>query len=269
MLNRPVTKGSLRKTILRPFKIWPEFRYWVFLLAVFSAIFIEETAFAGPPEIDNQYQQAKTLIEFEKIAEKIQKILETEPNRPEWQWRLARSHYSVAKRADNEDIKNFHFNRCIDRSSRALELKPDSAISYFFRSLCRGKQGEMNGIWASLGIIGPFEEDMKKALELDPAIENGGPHRALGKLYLELPFFLGGNGDQSIYHLEEAVRLGPNYAENHLGLAQAYYAKNNLISARKSLLTLMRLTDNVADNEDLLDIREKGQELINKLTSDQ
>ena len=91
---------------------------------------------------------------------------------------------------------------------------------------------------------------------------------AVGKLYLELPFFPGGNTDQSVYHLEEAVRLGPDYAENYLGLAQAYYAQNNPIFARKTLLTLMRLTDNVADDEDLLELRKKGQELINKLPSD-
>ena len=148
-------------------------------------------------------------------------------------------------------------------------MNPDSAISYFFRGLCRGKQGEMNGIWASLGVIGPFEEDMKKAIQLDPAIQNGGPPRALGKLYLELPFFLGGNVDQSVYYLEQAVSLAPDYAENHLGLAQAYYAKNNLISARKTLLTLMRLTDNVAEDKDLLKIRKEGQELINKLDPDE
>ncbi|HIK57703.1 MAG TPA: tetratricopeptide repeat protein [Nitrospinaceae bacterium] len=124
----------------------------------------------------------------------------------------------------------------------------------------------MNGIWASLGVIGPFEEDMKKAMEFDPSIQNGGPFRALGKLYMELPFFLGGNMDQSVYYLEQAVRLGPDYAENHLGLAQAYYAKNNLISARKTLLTLIRLTDNIVNDKDLLKIRKEGQELINKLT---
>ena len=82
---------------------------------------------------------------------------------------------------------------------------------------------------------------------------------------MKLPFFLGGNGDQSVYHLEKAVRMGPDYAENHLGLAQAYYAQNNFTSARKSLLTLLRLTDNVADDEDLLNLRTEGQELMKKL----
>jgi tetratricopeptide (TPR) repeat protein len=261
-----MTKGSLRKTIFKfPSHNW-RFPTWVFLLAVFPSLLIGNTTFAGPSEIDRGYHQAKTLLEFQKIAEKIQKLIEKEPNESEWQWRLSRSHYSMAKKSADEDTKNLHYDLCIDLSSQALEFKPNSAISFFYRGLCRGKQGEMKGIWASLGIIEPFEEDMKKAMKLDPTIEQGGPHRALGKLYLELPFFLGGNNNQAVFHLEQAVRLGPEYAENHLGLAQAYYAKNNLISARKSLLTLMRLTNNVSDDEDLLSIRTKGQKLMNKLT---
>ncbi len=240
----------------------------VFLLAVFLVFLTGKTSFAGSAEIDKQYQQAKTLKEFERIAEKIRKSLEKEPGSPQWQWRLARSHYAIAKRTEDEDIAIQHFDQCIEHSSRTLEMQPDSAIGYFFRAICRGKQGEMKGMWSSLGIIDPFEEDMKKALQLDPTIQNGGPNRALGKLYLELPFFLGGSTNQSIYHLKEAVRLSPDYAENHLGLAQAYYAKNNFTSARKSLSTLLSLTDNVADNEELLKLRTKGQELMKKLATD-
>jgi len=233
--------------------------YGVILLTLFLLVLTGQAT--AQSEIDKRYQQAKTLKEFELIAKEIQKILEYEPNQVEWQWRLARSHYSIAKR--NKDTHQFDL--CIEHSSRALEINPDSAISYFFRALCRGKQGEIQGIWSSLGIIEPFEEDMKKALELDPIIQNGGPNRALGKLYLELPFFLGGSTSQAIDHLKEAVRLDPDHAENHLGLAEAYYSKNNFNAARKSLSTLQRLTHNVADDEDLLKLRKKGQELMNKM----
>jgi tetratricopeptide (TPR) repeat protein len=233
--------------------------FGVILLTLFLLGLIGQAT--AQSEIDKKYQQAKTLKEFERIAEEIQKILAHEPNQIEWQWRLARSHYSIAKR--NKDTHQFDL--CIEHSSRALEIKPDSAFSYFFRALCRGKQGEIQGIWSSLGIIEPFEEDMKKALELDPIIQNGGPNRALGKLYLELPFFLGGSTSQAIYHLKESVRLGPDHAENYLGLAEAYYSENNFTAARKSLSTLQRLTHNVVDDEDLLKLRTKGQELMNKM----
>ena len=233
--------------------------YGVILLTLFLLVLTGQAT--AQSEIDKKYQQAKTLKEFERIAEEVQKILAHEPNQVEWQWRMARSHYSIAKR--NKDTHQFDL--CIEHSSRALEINPDSAISYFFRALCRGKQGEIQGIWSSLGIIEPFEEDMKKALELDPIIQNGGPNRALGKLYLELPFFLGGSTSQAIDHLKESVRLGPDHAENHLGLAEAYYSINNFTASRKSLSTLQRLTHNVVDDEDLLKLRTKGQELMNKM----
>ena len=236
--------------------------YGVILLTLFLLVLTGQVT--AQSEIDKKYQQAKTLKEFERIAEEVQKILAHKPNQVEWQWRVARSHYSIAKR--NKDTHQFDL--CIEHSSRALEINPDSAISYFFRALCRGKQGEIQGIWSSLGIIEPFEEDMKKALELDPIIQNGGPNRALGKLYLELPFFLGGSTSQAIYHLKESVRLGPDHPENHLGLAEAYYSNNNFTAARKSLSTLERLTHNVVDDEDLLKLRTKGQELMNKMTDE-
>jgi tetratricopeptide (TPR) repeat protein len=241
-------------------KIFFKDLYRISLLTLFLLILTSQVN--AQSEIDKQYQNAKTLKEFELIAEKVQKILAHETNQVEWEWRMARSYYSIAKQ--NKDTRQFDL--CIEHSSRALENKPDSAISYFFRALCRGKQGEIQGLWSSLGVIEPFEEDMKKALELDPTIQNGGPNRALGKLYLELPFFLGGSTNQAIDHLKEAVRLGPEHAENHLGLAEAYYSKNNFTAARKALSTLLRLTDNVAGDEDLLKLRTKGQELMNKMS---
>ena len=230
-------------------------------------ILIYTTAFAQQADIDQQYRQAKSLKEFDRILGEVQKFVEQDSSQSEWQWRMARSHYSIAKRVEDDDTAIHHYNMCIELSSRTLEIKPDSAIGYFFRALCRGKQGEMQGLWSSLGIIKPFEEDMKKALELDPSIQSGGPNRALGKLYLELPFFLGGSTDLAISHLKEAARIGPDHPENHLGLAEAYYSKNNFTDARKSLSTLLRLTNNVADDEVLLKLRSEGQELMNKMAS--
>ena len=259
---------SAKRKITKHSRKCRKLRSWVFLLTVFFAILTGKTgvAFSGKTGIDYEYQQARTLEEFEKIAEQIQNILKKETNQPQWEWRMARSHYSIALKSAGDTIKSQHYIQCVDHSSRALEMQQDSAISYFFRALCRGKQGEMKGIWANLEIIQPFEADMKKALQLDPGIEHGGPPLALGYLYLELPFFLGGSLDRSITYFEEAVRLAPDFAENHLGLAKAYYARNNFDLAQKSLLTLMRLTDNIVDDEDISNVRAQGQALEKKLT---
>lgn len=214
-------------------------------------------------DIDLLYEKNQSEEDLKKISAQIENVLGTHPNQPEWHWRLARTHYALAKKV--EESKSHHFDLCILHSSRTIEMKSDSAIGYFYRALCRGKQGEMNGIWASLGIIGPFEKDMKKALELDPLVSHAGPHRALGKLYLELPFILGGDLDKSSHHLQEAVKLAPEYAENHLGLAQVLIEQKNATGARESLHNLLQLTDNTQD-EELLSLRKQGLELLEKLS---
>ena len=152
-------------------------KFQVFLLILVFLFLTGETTFPRQVELDKQYQQATTLKKLEQIVLEIQKIIDDKPNQLEWEWRLARSHYAIAKMSDD----NHHYDLCIKHSSRSLKINSDSAISYFFRALCLGKQGEMQGLWSSLGVIEPFEEDMKKALKLDPSIQNGGPNRALGK----------------------------------------------------------------------------------------
>jgi len=243
-------------------KLWRLFSA-VFLVAL---IFKISPVFAQSPtlaEIDHLHQESTSKQDYENISSQIDKVLAINPNQYKWKWRQARTQNALAKKS--EDSKISHYDKCILYSTQAIELQPDSAISYFYRGLCRGKRGEMKGVWASLGIIDPFEEDMKKAVSLDPTVNHSGPHRALGKLYLELPFFLGGDLDKSVFHLKEAVRLAPDYAENHLGLAQVLIKKNNSTEARESLHKLMQLTDNTQD-EKLLSLREQGRELLEGLS---
>mgnify|MGYP000037552392 FL=1 len=214
-------------------------------------------------EIDSQHEKSQLQTGYQEIASQIEKVLASNPNQYQWQWRQARTQYSLAKKAG--ESKSDYYDLCILHSSRAIDLQPDSAVSYFYRGLCRGKQGEMKGVWASLGMIEPFKEDMTKAVELGPKVNHAGPHRALGKLYLELPFFLGGDSDKAVFHLKEAVRLAPDYAENHLGLAQILVKKNNSTQARESLHKLIQLTDNTQD-EKLLSLRKEGMELLENLS---
>ena len=234
-----------------------------FLIFVFGIPVVSAQNPITLAEIDGLHEESELQSEYQNIASRIKKVLADNPNQYQWQWRQARAQYSLAKKAS--ETKSKYYDLCILHSSRAIELQPGSAISYFYRGLCLGKQGEMKGVWASLGIIEPFKDDMKRAVELDPKVNHAGPHRALGKLYLELPFFLGGDSDKSVFHLKEAVRLAPDYAENHLGLAQILVKKNNLNEARESIHKLMRLTDNTQD-EKLILLREEGMELLENLS---
>ena len=245
--------------------IFFKLRDFLIALLLTQNIYVPPTFSQSPNlfEIDHLYQKSQSSLEYKKIATQIENILTTHPDQHEWLWRLARTHYAIAKKLPENNIH--HYGLCIHYSSKAVALQSDSSISYFYRGLCRGKQGETKGIWSSLGIIGPFEEDMEQAVRLDPTVSHAGPHRALGKLYLELPFFLGGDLGKSAFHLQEAVRLAPDYAENHFGLAQVLIKKNNSTEARETLHKLMRLTDNTV-NEKLLSLRKEGIKLLEEIS---
>ena len=71
-----------------------------------------------------------------------------------------------------------------------------------------------------------LEGEMKKALALSPGIDDGGPMRLLGTLYIKAPAWPNGIGDRDkgLDLLEQAVKKYPGHPLNHLFYAQAILA---------------------------------------------
>ncbi|MGZ8238149.1 MAG: sterol transporter outer membrane protein BstC [Methylobacter sp.] len=70
-----------------------------------------------------------------------------------------------------------------------------------------------------------LESEMKQALALSPGIDDGGPLRLLGALYLKAPAWPNGIGDidKALELLEKAAREHPGHPLNHLFYAQALW----------------------------------------------
>lgn len=179
-------------------------------------------------------------------------------------WRLARTYYWLGSNASNGTAENY-FHHCIEQADRAIHINKQSAWGYFFRGICRGKLGEMQGVWKSLAIIKPLKQDLLAALKLDPTVSQGGPHRALGKLYLELPALLGGSVGKSVDHLQKAVSLGPEFADNYLFLAEAHYENEDYRSAKNTLVELLKITQKSGNLPNVQTIRQQAQELMEKI----
>ena len=161
---------------------------------------------------------------------------------------IANIHYKLARLLPDQQIQ--YLNSCIDHSQRAILRDSRSGAGYFFKGLCLGRLGELKGIWGSLKIITPFRENMETAAKIDPAIDRGGPHRALGRFYFKLPGILGGDLKKSIDHLQKAVDYGPRYWENHYFLAESYYENRQYLLARSELQTAMDIASQPNDDPD-------------------
>lgn len=77
--------------------------------------------------------------------------------------------------------------------------------------------------------LGRLENEMKQAVALTPDIDNGGPLRILGALYLKAPAWPDGIGDidKALELLEKAVKEHPGHPLNHLFYAQALWAEGD------------------------------------------
>ncbi len=237
---------------------------------IFSLIFIFTFAARGIPpvslqDIDRQYESAQnTRVDFLQSETMILETLEQSGISESLLWRLARTYYSLGEQSP-EEVGKEYYDHCITRADQAIQRNHQSAWGFFFRGICRGKLGEMQGIWSSLAIIKPLKKDLIQAVQFDPSVSQGGPHRALGKLYLELPGLLGGSVDKSVDHLQQAVVLGPKFADNYLFLAEALYEQENYQAAKNTLGDLLLIIEEFKDNPKTQKIRQEAQALIKKI----
>ena len=106
---------------------------------------------------------------------------------------------------------------------------------------------------------------MEIAIRLDPSVNKGGPHRALGNLYLQLPRFFGKDLKRSINYFREAVRLGPKYGENHLGLARAYFENDNYVAAREALRAFLEVASKLEEDESIRSLISETHTLLHQI----
>lgn len=216
-------------------------------------------------EIDQQLQTADSPSEMLKVSTIIQESLAQAPSSSDLMWRLAKAYYKLGTEAGRATRKEY-FISCAEQAKKAVQLNNQSAGGFFFKGVCEGKLGEVDGIWSSLGVIEPFKKNMETVIKIDPAFEQGGPHRALGKMYHELPQVLGGNLDKALEHLKEAVRLGPHYPENYFLLAETHYGRKEYQLAQEALNTVLGMTQEAKIHRDIRLVRRDAQELLKKIT---
>ncbi|MGR8941329.1 MAG: sterol transporter outer membrane protein BstC [Gammaproteobacteria bacterium] len=101
--------------------------------------------------------------------------------------------------------------------------------------------------------LGRLESEMKRALALNPDIDDGGPLRLLGALYLKAPAWPNGIGDldKALGLLERAVKEHPGHPINHLFYAQALWQEGEEE-------TLAQAKSHFALGEKLLDVGNWG-----------
>ena len=116
---------------------------------------------------------------------------------------------------------------------KALDLREDSADAHFLYAANLGNAVELQGVVTAALAIQQLKDHLYRVLELD---ERYAPaHHILGRIYEELPWFLGGDQEAAGEHLKKSVSLDVRYAPARLDLARWYLKHGQSGEAVKEL----------------------------------
>lgn len=118
-------------------------------------------------------------------------------------------------------------------AKKALDIQESSADAHFLYAANLGSAAEFEGLVAGAFTVQELKKHAHRVLEID---ERYAPaHHMLGRMYEELPWFLGGDQKAAEKHLKKAVSLDARYAPGRLDLARWFIKKGQNDEAVKEL----------------------------------
>lgn len=138
-------------------------------------------------------------------------------------WHYARAIFDWAEFATNDTQRAALAEQGISVAEKVIVRDPESVGGHYYLAMNQGQLARTKTLGA-LRLVKDMEREFKLAAEIDPVFEYAGPDRSLGILYLEAPGWPTsiGNKAKARSHLQRAVKLVPNYPDNHLSLMEAY-----------------------------------------------
>ena len=105
-------------------------------------------------------------------------------------------------------------------AKKALEQEESSVDAHFLYAANLGKAVQLQGLVSAALTLQTLKKHVNRVLELDE--EHAPAHHMLGRMYEELPWFLGGDPEAAGEHLKKAISLDAHYAPARLDLGKWY-----------------------------------------------
>jgi tetratricopeptide (TPR) repeat protein len=140
---------------------------------------------------------------------------------------------------DDESQRNWALHG-ISVAEQCLMRAPEEPGCYYYRAINTGLYHEVKIIGYQKGVK-QMIDDCEMVIKLDPKYDHGGAYRILGQIYAKLPQSVGRPDsitrdlDKAENYLRQAVRIDPDYPENHLFLAETLFEKEKFAEATAEL----------------------------------
>ncbi len=154
-------------------------------------------------------------------------------------WHFARACYDFADFATNDTERATLAVQGIAAGRQLLAHQTKSAPGHYYLGMNLGQLARTE-ILGALKLVKEMEREFKTADDLDEHFDYAGPARCLGLLYRDAPGWPTSIGSRRKARewLEHAVKLAPDYPENHLNLIESRLNWNDRPGAENELKTL-------------------------------
>ena len=189
------------------------------LAAAFFIFFVAAGMVFGDELATNAIFAAHARTEYYRAQARYQADADDATNA----WQFARTCYDLADFATNDAERAQLANQGVDACRQLIARSPKSAPAHYYLAMNLGQLARTEWIGALL-LVREMEREFKTGAALDANFDFAGTERNLGLLYLQAPRIGSiGSKRKAREFLERAVKLAPEYPENHLNLAEAYF----------------------------------------------
>jgi hypothetical protein len=155
-------------------------------------------------------------------------------------WRAARACAWVAEDlTDNKTRDQFAYHG-VDYAKAAIALEPKRVEGHYYLGINTGLSASTRGLTA-YPMVPRVRDEALAAAKADEKFDHAGPLRLLGGVYAKAPGWPAsiGDPDKGVQYMEKAVKLAPEYPENHLLYGDALLAAEKSVDAAREYKQVM------------------------------
>ena len=124
-------------------------------------------------------------------------------------------------------------------AKKSLEHEEASADAHFLYAANLGQAVQLQGLVAAVLNLQTLKKHVNRALQLDE--EYASAHHILGRIYEDVPWFLGGDSEVAGEHLKRAISLDARYAPARLDLGKWYMKHGRSQEAENEFLKVLEV----------------------------
>jgi tetratricopeptide (TPR) repeat protein len=184
-----------------------------------AIIFLFAAAIIFADDAPNKKFAARDEAAFQRTQIQFQ----SDPNNSTNAWRFASACYDFADFATNDTQRADIALQGIAACHHLIARDAKSAPAHYYLGMNLGQLARTE-LLGALALVREMEGEFKTAESLDEHFDYAGTSHNLGLLYRDAPGWPAsiGNKRKARDWLERAVKLAPDYPENHLTLAESY-----------------------------------------------